>query len=226
MKKIMCVGAHPDDVELGMGGTVASLIDQGYEVLILDLTNGEPTPYGDPETRKKESQEAANILGAKRITLDLPNRYLEDSIENRKKIAAIIREFKPKYIFSPYFDDAHPDHIAASKLIDAARFYAKLTKSDIPGEPFFPKRIIYYFPIHIRLKIQPSFLVDISRYIKKKEEAILCYKSQFIISKKEYIIENLLIENRYWGMQVYVEAAEPFYQKEIPLFYQWPKGYK
>ncbi|GIX41620.1 MAG: bacillithiol biosynthesis deacetylase BshB1 [Leptospiraceae bacterium] len=226
MKRILCVGAHPDDVEMGMGGTVASLVDQGYEVLLLDLTNGEPTPYGSPEIRKKESEEAAKILGVKRITLDLPNRYLEDTIENRKKVAAIIREFKPKYIFAPYFDDAHPDHIAASKLVDAGRFYAKLTKSDIPGEPFFPKRIIYYFPIHIRLSIQPSFLIDISKYLNKKKEAIYCYKSQFVVPKKEAIIESLLIENRYWGMQVYTEAAEPFFQKEIPLFYQWPKGYK
>ena len=136
----MCVGAHPDDVEMGMGGTVALLVDQGYDVLILDLTNGEPTPYGSPEIRKKESEEAAKVLGVKRITLDLPNRYLEDIIENRKKIAAIIRDFRPKYIFAPYFEDAHPDHIAASKLVDASRFYAKLTKSDIPGEPFFQKR--------------------------------------------------------------------------------------
>jgi LmbE family N-acetylglucosaminyl deacetylase len=128
MKTIMCVGAHPDDVEMGMGGTVALLVDQGYDVLILDLTNGEPTPYGSPEIRKKESEEAAKVLGVKRITLDLPNRYLEDTIENRKKIAAIIRDFRPKYIFAPYFEDAHPDHIAASKLVDASRFYAKLTK--------------------------------------------------------------------------------------------------
>lgn len=226
MIKIMCVGAHPDDVEMGMGGTVALLVHGGYEVLLLDLTNGEPTPFGSPEIRKKESEESANILGVKRITLDLPNRYLEDSIENRKKIAAVIREFKPQYIFAPYFEDAHPDHIAASKLVDAARFYAKLTKSDIPGEPFFPKRIIYYFPIHIRLRIQPSFLIDISKYLEKKKQAIYCYKSQFVVPKREDVIKKLILENQYWGLLAYTEAAEPFYQKEIPLFYEWPKGYK
>ncbi len=224
--KILCVGAHPDDVEMGMGGTVALLVDQGYDVLLLDLTNGEPTPYGTPETRIKESQESAKILGVKRKTLNFPNRFLEDTIENRKIIAEIIREFRPKYIFAPYFDDAHPDHVAASRLVDFSRFYAKLTKSDISGEPFYPKRIIYYFPIHIRLRIQPSFLIDISKYIDKKKEAIYCYQSQFILPKKESIIENLLLENRYWGIQGNTEAAEPFYQKEIPVFFQWPKGYK
>lgn len=222
---ILCIGAHPDDVEIGMGGTVASLVNQGHKVLILDLTNGEPTPYGTPEIRKKESEKSAEVLGVKRITLDLPNRFLEDTIENRKKIAEIIRDFQPKYIFAPFFDDAHPDHISASKLADAARFYAKLTKSDIKGEPFYPKRIIYYFPIHIRLRIQPTFIIDISNFVEIKKRAILCYESQFVLPKKESIVDSVIIENYYWGNQVHTIAGEPFFQKEIPLFYHWPEGY-
>lgn len=222
----MCVGAHPDDIEMGMGGTVASIVSRGHEVLLLDLTNGEPTPHGSPEIRKKESENAARILGTKRITLDLPNRFLEDTIENRKKIAEVIRSFQPEFIFAPYFDDGHPDHIAASKLVDAARFYAKLTKSDIKGEPFYPKRVVYYFPIHIKLRIQPSFIVDISDYLEIKKKAIYCYESQFILPKKEFILESLIMENLYWGLQANTKAGEPFYQKEIPTYTHWPEGYK
>lgn len=224
--RILCIGAHPDDVEIGMGGSVASFVNQGIEVMILDLTNGEPTPFGSPEIRKKESEKSAEILGVKRSCLNLPNRFLEDTIENRKKIAEVIREFRPEYIFAPYFDDGHPDHIAASKLSDAARFYAKLTKFDIKGEPYYPKRIIYYFPIHIKLRIQPSFIIDISNFLEKKKSAILCYESQFIFSKREYIIESVLLENQYWGLQTNTKAGEPFFQKEIPLFESWPKGYQ
>ncbi|MCS7204073.1 MAG: bacillithiol biosynthesis deacetylase BshB1 [Leptospiraceae bacterium] len=226
MYRILCIGAHPDDVEMGMGGTVALLTSQGYEVLILDLTDGEPTPHGSPEIRLKEAQKAAEILRAQRLTLDMPNRYLEDTIENRKKIAKVIREFRPNYIFAPYFDDAHPDHVAASKLADAARFYAKLTKSDIPGEPFYPQRVIYYFPLHIRLRIMPSFLVDISEYLEIKRQAVYCYESQFFLSKRESILELLFLENKYWGKQANVVAAEPFFQKEIPLYKKWPLGYQ
>ncbi len=223
--KILCIGAHPDDVEIGMGGSVASFVKQGIEVLLLDLTNGEPTPFGTPEIRKKESEKAAEILGVKRICLNLPNRFLEDNIEHRKKIAEVIREFRPTYVFAPYFDDGHPDHVASSKLADASRFYAKLTKSDIKGEPHYPKRVLYYFPIHIKLRIQPSFIIDISEFIEIKKKAILCYESQFIIPKKESTIESVLLENYYWGIQTGTKAGEPFFQKEIPLFENWPKGY-
>lgn len=223
--RILCTGAHPDDVELGMGGTVCSLIDRNHEVLILDFTNGEPTPFGSPETREIESKRAAECLGTTRKTLDMPNRYLEDTIENRKKIAAVIREFRPDYIFAPYPVDAHPDHIAAGNLAEAARFYGKLTKSDIPGEPFFAKRTIYYFPVHIRLRIEPCYVTDIGPYLKKKEEALRCYESQFIKPGKEHVIDLILTENKYWGFQAGVEAAEPFFQREITLIQNWPEGY-
>lgn len=221
--RVLCISAHPDDVEIGMGGTVASLTQKNIQVRILDLTNGEPTPMGSPEIRAAESARAAEILKAERRTLDMPNRYLEDTIENRKKLASEIRDFRPEYMFAPYFDDAHPDHIAASHLCDAARFYAKLTKSDIPGEPFFPRRIIYYFPVHIRLRVEPTFLLDISAHLETKKSAILCYQSQFVLSGKTHLIEHLMTENRYWGFQGGCDAAEPFFQKELPLI-RWPEG--
>ncbi|MBL8022422.1 MAG: PIG-L family deacetylase [Leptospirales bacterium] len=208
-----------------MGGTVASLAMRGIPVRLLDLTNGEPTPFGTPEIRKAESRKSAEVLGADRITMDMPNRFLEDTIENRKRIASEIRAFRPDYVFAPYAQDAHPDHVAANKLAVAARFYAKLSKSDIPGDPCFPSRVLFYFPVHVRLRINPSFLSDISDTVRKKEEAIRCYESQFIRSGKESFIENVIIENKYWGFQGNCAAAEPFFQEEVPLFKSWPEGY-
>jgi bacillithiol biosynthesis deacetylase BshB1 len=221
---ILCIGAHPDDVELGMGGSVASFTSRGHSVLILDLTDGEPTPKGSPEIRMREAKAAAEILGAQRATLDMPNRYLEHTIENRKKIAAIIREFRPRYIFAPYPVDAHPDHIAAGELCEAARFYSKLTKSDIPGEPFFPDRTIYYFPVHLRLRKEPSFVIDIGPALDKKGDAAMCYRSQF--EGREELLDSILMENRYWGYQSGCDAAEPFFQQEVVAFRSWPDGYR
>ena len=223
-RNILCMGAHPDDVEIGMGGAVASFVEREHNVLILDLTNGEPTPNGSPEIRAGEAKNSAEILGAKRKTLDLPNRYLENTIENRKILAAEIRIFRPVYVFAPYPVDSHPDHIAAGELAEAARFYAKLTKSDIPGEPWFPTRVIYYFPVHLRLRKEPSFVMDIGKTLKKKENAIRSYVSQF--TGKENLIEHILNENRYWGFQIGCEAGEPFFQNEIAGFRSWPDGYR
>ncbi len=222
----LCIGAHPDDVEIGMGGTAAALSEQGHKVFVLDLTNGEPTPHGTPEIRAAESANSAMILGVDRRTLDMPNRYLTDTIENRKQIAGVIREIQPHYVFAPFPVDAHPDHIAAGELAEAARFYAKLTKSDIEGEPFFPGRVIYYFPVHLRLRQEPSFLNDISSTLSKKEQAIRCYKSQFTAPGKETFIDLILNENKYWGFQAGLGAAEPFFQRELTAFSRWPDGYR
>ena len=225
MARILCIGAHPDDLEIGMGGTICHLIATGNEVEMLDLTDGEPTPNGTPEIRAREARSAAEVLGAPRRILDMPNRFLQDTIENRKKIAAEIRRVRPDYLFAPWVEDGHPDHIAAGRLVEAARFYAKLTKSDIPGEPCYPLRVLYYFPVHIRLRVEPSFVQDVGPYIEKKERAILCYQSQFTGEAKMKFVNSVLNENRYWGFQGGFDAAEPFYQREIVALKEWPRGY-
>ncbi len=214
MSRIICVGAHPDDVELSMGGTILQMKKAGHEIFMLDLTNGEPTPYGSIEIRKSESEKACALLDVKRITLDIPNRYIEDSISNRKKVSEVFRDICPEYIFSHYEYDSHPDHIAASKLVDASKFYSKLTKCDIQGEPFFPKRIIYYFPNHIKLNLEPSFLVDISEHILKKKEVLESYNSQFIQKGNGQVIQETIDLNRYFGLRIAADYAEPFYSRE------------
>jgi N-acetylglucosamine malate deacetylase 1 len=211
---IACIGAHPDDVDLAMGGTVVRMVKKGHNVRIYDLSNGEPTPFGTVEIRSKESQDSASLLGAMRITLDFPNRYIFDSVDGRKQLAEEIRTFRPEIIFTHYLFDAHPDHISSCSLVEAARFYSKLTKSDILGEPFFPSKIFYFFPNHANLNILPDFCVDISNEIEIKKNALLCFESQFIKKGNGVMIENILAINRYYGIRISKQYAEPFISRE------------
>ena len=118
-----------------------------------------------------------------RENLGLPNRSLEPTLEARAKLAGVFRRTRPRWLFAPYWLDAHPDHTAATELVEAARFWSKLTKSDLPGEPFYPERIFYYYCIHLRLIPQPAFILDISEHWEKKLAAISCYRSQFVAGR-------------------------------------------
>jgi bacillithiol biosynthesis deacetylase BshB1 len=212
---VMCIGAHPDDVEIGMGGTVAKLVAEGKRVAIVDLTNGEPTPHGTPETRAAESAEAARILGVERRTLTQSNRYLFDTVEARTELAEVIRELRPRVLFVPYADDAHPDHIAASAIAVAARFYSKFTKTDMSGEPYFPERVYRYMAVHLRVVAEPSFIVDITEQMDTKLEAISAYESQFSANPGNAGIFDLMRQTGgMWGALGRVGAGEPFFALE------------
>lgn len=217
MIDILAIGAHPDDVEIGMGGSILNFIGQGLRVAILDLTNGEPTPMGTPEKRAKEASKSAKILKVKkRITLDLPNRYLTDTPSAREKTAEVFRELKPKYLFTHYPEDGHPDHIACSNIIQGARFYSKLTKTKMKGEPFYPERIFYFFSTHIKFIFKPAFILNTSDYHEQKIRALKCYTSQF--AHKPDIFKRITSFNNYWGLLIKRKYAEPFCsQEEIGL---------
>ncbi len=214
--KILAFGAHPDDVEIGMGGTILTLRAHGHTVVLCDLTNGEPTPVGSPERRAREAREAAALLGVeRRITLELPNRYLMDTVDNRRQIAEVIRDIRPDLLFVPYWVDAHPDHVAAASLCEAARFYAKLTKTTMSGEPFFPRRILHFLTTHYRLHVRPSFIVDVSERIDIKINALKAYASQFGPERgNESFFEQLRVWNRYFGALIGREYGEPFVCRE------------
>jgi len=213
MADVLCVGAHPDDVELGMGATVASMVAQGLEVVIVDLTDGEPTPRGTHETRMVEAARAAAVLGAERVTLEMPNRYLFDSVEARTTLAGVIREHRPGIVFAPYPVDAHPDHIAAASIAEGARFYAKFTKTDMPGEPHYPAKLLHYVAVHLRLHVEPSFVLDASGNLDAKVRALRCYESQFAASSAG-VLEWVSRQAAYWGSLIGKEAGEPFYSRE------------
>ncbi len=212
----MCIGAHPDDVEIGMGATVAKMVREGWSVAIVDLTNGEPTPHGTPETRARESARAAEILGATRVTLSQPNRYLFDSVEARTELAECIRDLKPRLLFVPYATDAHPDHIAAAAISTAARFYAKFTKTDMSGEPFYPAKMYRYMAVHLSLVVEPSFVVAVEpEDMAAKLEALRAYESQFGANPKNAGIVPMMEQLAgVWGSRVGAAAGEPFYAIE------------
>ncbi|MCH8261011.1 MAG: bacillithiol biosynthesis deacetylase BshB1 [Planctomycetes bacterium] len=215
MTNILVVGPHPDDQELGMGGTIAKLTEQGHDVLLLDMTNGEPTPHGDPQTRAVEAAKAAEILGVKRRLLDLPNRVLEHNIESRHLVAGVIREHQAQIVFAPYFQDAHPDHVATTRIVEDARFDAKLTKIDLPGEPIYPKWLFYYYCTHLRWVADPNFLFDITGYEDRKRDSIVAYETQFVIPQRNRrVVEWIKSANEYLGSRIGVTSAEPFYTKE------------
>src|SRR3954447_13547538 len=165
----LVIAPHPDDAELGVGGTILLLRARGAAVGVLDLTDGEPTPHGSPEIRRRETEAATAVLGLTwRGNLGLTNRRLVADLEARAQLAGMIRQLKPRILFAPYWDDAHPDHVAASALVDAARFWAKLTKTNLPGEPHYPQRILYYFSVHLRLHHRASFVLDVSAHLETK----------------------------------------------------------
>ncbi len=215
----LVIAPHPDDAELAAGGTILALQASGARVGILDLTNGEPTPHGSPETRQRETDAATAILGVDwRGNLGLTNRSLAADLDSRWKLASMLRQLRPRVLLAPYWEDAHPDHVAASTLIDAARFWSKLSKSDLTGSPHYPERIIYYFSVHLRLHIQPSFIVDISPYLEKKMQSLACYHSQFIAGRPTMpptFLDDLRDRARYWGWTIGVDHGEPFLCREL-----------
>ena len=214
----LVIAPHPDDAELGAGGAILLLKSQGARVGVLDLTDGEPTPYGSPEIRRRETEAATAVLGLDwRGNLGLPNRSLVHDLAARHRLAGVLRELRPRALFAPYWDDAHPDHVAASALVDAARFWAKLTKTDLPGEPHYPKQIYYYFSVHLRLHPRPSFVLDITDHIDAKMRSIACFESQFVTGRPTTpptVLDDLRDRARYWGWAVGAGYGEPFVCRE------------
>ncbi len=212
---MLCVGAHPDDVEIGMGATAALMVSQGLEVVVCDLTNGEPTPHGSPEIRAAEAAAAAATLGVRRTTLTLPNRELRDTPEARRMLAEVIRVERPRWLFVPFATDAHPDHVAAAAICDAARFTAKLTKTDMAGEPHYAAKSYRYLAVHLRLLAKPSFVVDVTGRIETKLAAVACYRSQFEVNPANRgILDSMRTSAAVWGALIGAEAGEPFFSAE------------
>ena len=215
---VLVVAPHPDDAELGMGGAIIKMVAAGWAVGVLDLTSGEPTPFGTPEIRAKETAAASEALKLSwRQNLGLPNRSLEATLEARKALASVIRQTCPRWLFAPYWVDAHPDHVAATKLVDDARFWAKLSKTDMPGERWHPERIFNYYCVHLKMHSTPAFVLDISEEWEQKFAAIQCYHSQFVQGREHLrpsFLEQLEIEAAYWGKSIGCRYGEPMTSRE------------
>ncbi|HVS70453.1 MAG TPA: PIG-L family deacetylase [Phycisphaerae bacterium] len=217
--RIAVVGPHPDDQELAMGGAIASFVAAGHTVTLIDMTTGEPTPFGSEETRAKEAAAAAQVLGVQRVSAGLKNREVVHNIESRHRVAALYRRLRPDILFVPYPQDAHPDHLAVTRIAEDARFDGKLTKSAIPGDPWYCRRIIYYFCTHLRFNFPATFCLDITPVWEKKLAAIDCYQSQFYAGRtgaeSGAVVQYITTISRYFGGTINTPYAEPFHTPEM-----------
>ncbi|MBS4022180.1 MAG: bacillithiol biosynthesis deacetylase BshB1 [Dethiobacter sp.] len=174
---ILAFGAHPDDVEIGVGGTLIKHAAMGYKCGIVDLTAGEAASNGTPEIRRKEALKAAGIMGmAVRDNLGLPDARLQVDEESLRAVIEVVRRYRPKVVITPYHRDRHPDHIRASQLVREAAHLSGLHRWPADGEPHRPPVIAQYF---LAVFEEPSFIVDISEYYVKKMGALAAHESQF-----------------------------------------------
>lgn len=215
---VLAVGAHPDDLEITCGGTLAKLVRQGYRVGILDLTTGEPTPRGSLELRKAEAEAARVILGVQvRINLELPNRVLMDEPEYRFQIATVFRRLRPALIIcmAGRTPAASPDHHQAHLLIEAARFYSQLTKWDDRFDGTAPYRVphlvysLFPFDAEVR-QWHGTFTVDITDTFGQKIEAVKAYESQFDATRFDKVKHFLTGTNVYYGARCGFAYGELF----------------
>ncbi len=214
---VIAVGAHPDDVEIAVGGTLARLIQQGYRVGIIDLTNGEPTPGSPgPEVRLEEARKAAEILGVHvRETLPLPNRCLFDTFAARIALARRLRAYRPRIVMgiAGKTPMASPDHWQAMQITDAAVFYSRLSKWDdeFGGLPVHTIRKQLWYPLGFSFSDWPEgggrFVVDISATLTLKLEAIRAYQTQFPPSK-DRVFRLVEANNRLLGTSAGFDAGE------------------
>ncbi|MCX8006807.1 MAG: bacillithiol biosynthesis deacetylase BshB1 [Coriobacteriia bacterium] len=153
----------------------------------------------------------------RRVMLDLPNRELADTVDARWAVAAALRELRPRIVVGPYPVDAHPDHVAASALVAGGRFYAKLSKSRIAGEPHLVRRVYQYAAIHASVALRPSFVVPVGlESLQRKLDALAAYRSQFVENPANaHVIGRMETSARYWGGLVGAEAGEPFFATEV-----------
>jgi N-acetylglucosamine malate deacetylase 1 len=230
---ILAIAAHRDDVEQTCGGTLLKAAQRGQRTGILDLTRGEMGTRGSAEDRAREAEDAARILGAGwRRALDIPDGRVENTYQNRLKVAAVIRETKPRVVILPYWKGRHPDHYTASVLGYEACFLAGLAKLDLSSlssaagasslSPHRPFKIIY---ATLYYDIRPSFVVDIGEQFEGKFASILAYKSQFsdqavgkdLFPAHDEIRARVESMARFYGLLGGVSHAEPFLQKEVGL---------
>mgnify|MGYP001402037905 FL=1 len=214
---VLVFGAHPDDVELGCGGTVIKLVEQGKKVAIIDLTRGELGTRGTAENRKEECENATKILGvAMRENMDFKDGFFKDDEKHKLALIKKIRKYCPEIVIANATTDRHPDHGRGSQIVVDACFLSGLEKVNTKQKVWRPKAIYHYIQFN---HLQPDFVINISRQIEKKIEAVKAYKTQFynsdsketetIISKKGFL-ESVKYRAQDLGRQANCEYAEGF----------------
>ncbi len=220
---VLAIAAHRDDAEQTCGGTLLKMAERGCRTGILDLTQGEMGTRGTAEDRAREAAEAARILQVGwRRALDIPDGRVENTWENRLKVARVIRETRPRVVILPYWQGRHPDHYAASVLGYEAAFLAGLSKLQIDIPPHRPFKIVY---ASLYCDVRPSFVVDISEQFETRWQALMAYRSQYadqeagagLFPAQAEIRARVETMARFYGLLAGVTYAEPFVQKEVGL---------
>jgi bacillithiol biosynthesis deacetylase BshB1 len=220
---ILALAAHRDDVEQTCAGTLLKMADRGYRTGILDLTQGEMGTRGTAADRASEAAEAARILKVSwRNALDIPDGRVENTWENRLKVARVLREQRPRVLILPYWEGRHPDHYTASILGYEAAFLSGLAKLPLEGSAHRPFKIIY---ASLYRDVRPTFVVEITDQFETRFQALMAYKSQFtdqeagstIFPAQKEIRARVESMARFYGTLGGVTYAEPFVQKEIGL---------
>ncbi|MEQ1573122.1 MAG: bacillithiol biosynthesis deacetylase BshB1 [Vicinamibacterales bacterium] len=212
---LLVFGPHPDDIEIGLGGTIARHVSLGHRVGLCDLTAGEMGSNGSVDERLAEAEAARAVLGASwRLNLRLPDRALAAVPSHVRAAAGVVRGARPRAVALPYWSDRHPDHVAASQLLTEAVFSAGLRRYDADGEPWKVEWTCYYF---INDSVEPSFVVDVSDHYESKRRALAAHASQFAPAGSDAVATRLtsvrfrqLIESRdaQFGARVGVAFAE------------------
>lgn len=220
--EVLAIGAHPDDLELGIGGTIALLVEQGHSVAMLDLTRARLSTRGTPENRAVEAENAARVLGVKtRLNLDVDEGSIDSNPNNIQKLVSVIRQVSPLLILAPYWEDRHPDHAASSRLVHDAVFWSGVVKYGDQHPPTRPSRVAYYFA---HWESTPTFVVDVSTTFERKMTAGREYHSQFDLAPGEepptYIsrpdfFDRVRARGAYWGSRIGVQYGEAFLVREM-----------
>ncbi len=214
---VVAFGAHPDDLELVMGGTALKLVKSGLDVLFVDLCAGEPARHAPQGERRTQAERAAEILGVDRTILEFQDRLIQDTLEARIAVAQLVRSHRPRYVFTSDASGVHPDHKAVTEIVANGTFYARLPKwEEVPGGEALaetpPHEIERLFFGHCRME-QPwdrfDFAVDVTEVYEQKLAALATYESVFS-GDQEVLLERYASEDRYVGSLVGVWYAEPF----------------
>jgi bacillithiol biosynthesis deacetylase BshB1 len=223
MLDILAIAAHRDDVEQTCGGTLLVQQSLGWKTGILDLTRGEAGTRGTAAEREAEAAEAARVLGVShREALDLPDGNVQNTLENRLKIAAVLRRLRPRVVILPYWQGRHPDHYTSATLGYEACFVSGLSKADVTGPPHRPYKILY---ASLYADVRPTFVVDITPHMETRLASLLAYRSQYatqpeggaLFVPEDEIRERTFASARHYGLLAGVRYAEPFVQKEVAL---------
>jgi len=223
MLDMIALSPHPDDVELCCGGLIAKMHEKGYQIGIIDLTRGELGTEGTAEIRMREAAKAAEILGAQiRENIDLGDCKLSSGFDEAKKLADVIRRYKPSVLVAPYGDEQHPDHAVGKELAKKAVFLAKLVKVKTGHEAYGVGAVVYYM---LHQLFVPSFVVDVTDSYSKKLEAINAYESQRrLMSGFEGLIRSIELRDQFYGSRIGVKYGEPFFC-DVPLKVDDPVGF-